>query len=202
MDSNTHENRLVSWKAAHGSGLDALQKVINEQEASSRLYKSFQISVVPALLQTLDYAQWVISNVEPDFSPSRHLSNSVAARIRRQAILENPGKVFQFVLYEPVLTRSLSGDIMIEQIERLRELAKRDNVSIGVLPLDSSKPVIPVNTYVIYDDEFVSGVTIAHRMEISLEEEVSMYVRNYELLKSASLWDEDLDTFFDGLIGR
>lgn len=202
MDIEQKKNRLVSWKETHRGGIAALQKDLTNVESASRLYKLFQMSVVPALLQTPSYIEWVMANVEPDFSPSRHLSNAVSHRLRRQAILENPNKLFQFLIYEPALTRTLSGSVRKQQIEHLKEMAKRDNISIGLVPLEGKPQVVPINSFIIYDDVFVTVVTVSERLELVEALDIGMYLKNFETLKRGALWDEDLNKFLDELTSR
>jgi len=202
MDITQQPNTLINWKDAHSGGFKSLQRRIGEVEAAAKLHKSFQMSLVPGLLQTPEYANWVISGAGVDYSPARHLSEAVKARIRRQAILENPNKLFMYLIYEPALTRAVPGGIMKAQFEHLKRSMKRENIVLGVIPLASGLPVIPTNSFNIFDDMLVHAETFSEHLELENEWDVAVYVKAYEQLKDVALWDEEAERFLEDLARR
>ena len=102
-------------------------------EAQANVIQNFEISVVPGLLQTEDYARAVIRY-------NRHSSIDMEERLRRrmgrQGILddENPPMCI-FVIDEYALRRRV-GDakVMADQLARLRDLAEQPNIVIKIIP--------------------------------------------------------------------
>ncbi|MCO5967686.1 helix-turn-helix domain-containing protein [Actinoallomurus soli] len=102
-------------------------------EAHANMIHSYDLAVIPGLLQTPDYARAVIRF-------NRHLSieveELVRRRIDRQAILsdENP-PMCVFVIDEYALRRTVGDSkVMFDQLTRVRELAQWPNIIVKIVP--------------------------------------------------------------------
>jgi transcriptional regulator with XRE-family HTH domain len=89
-----------------------------EQEATALRW--FELSLVPGLLQTEDYARAI-------FRGRENIDAKVAARLERQAVLRRDGSPeFVAVIDESTLRRPVGGDkVMREQLLALAEAAER-----------------------------------------------------------------------------
>ncbi|MBE4735246.1 helix-turn-helix transcriptional regulator [Streptomyces sp. ND05-3B] len=103
-----------------------------EREAISRW--SYEVALIPGLLQTQGYARTLIENRYPPLDEET-VEARVAARLERQAILteRKPPVALSFVLYEAVLR---SSQVDAEQLRRLLEASCLRNVLLQVLPFD------------------------------------------------------------------
>lgn len=97
--------------------------------------RTWQISVVPGLFQTADYARALAVSggvwEDPD-----DIERIVAVRMKRQARLmdDNPLKVHA-VIWEPALRQVVGGaEVMREQLSHLYDVAKLPSVHVQVLP--------------------------------------------------------------------
>ncbi len=103
-------------------------------EAAATVLRSFEMVVVPGLLQTQDYARALLANrigVQPD-----NVDEVVAARMARQSILAraNPPELW-VVIDEAVLHRPVGGPcVMREQINHMMNAARGSNVVVQVIP--------------------------------------------------------------------
>lgn len=102
-------------------------------EGHANMIANFEVSVIPGLLQTEEYARAVLR-----FSrhPSIELEEFLRRRTERQTILvdENPPLCI-FVIDEYALRRSIGGsEVMARQLARLRDLAAWPNVVIKIIP--------------------------------------------------------------------
>ena len=90
--------------------------------------------VVPGLLQTADYARAVLSVHDLD---GERADRFVASRQIRQQVLDRADPpALSFVIDESVLLRAVGGPaVMRAQLQRLRDVAERPNVTVRVLPL-------------------------------------------------------------------
>jgi transcriptional regulator with XRE-family HTH domain len=91
--------------------------------------------IVPALLQTADYARAIIGAVRPDL-PEPEIERRVELRMSRQALLDrdDPPEL-RVLLDEAVLHRPVGGPaVMATQLRRLLEDADRPAVTLRVLP--------------------------------------------------------------------
>jgi transcriptional regulator with XRE-family HTH domain len=118
-----------------------------EQEASS--ITCFSMYVVPALLQTKDYAWSIIKEVAPRIDPGTH-QQRVDARLRRQQLLhqDSPPRYTAF-LDEAVLHRRVGGSaVMARQLAAILEAERAAKVTVQVIPFD-------VGAYAAQDSNFV-----------------------------------------------
>ena len=90
--------------------------------------------IVPALLQTADYARAVIGAVRPDL-PGAEIDRRVELRLRRQALLDQDHPpALRVLLDDTVLRRPVGGEaVMAAQRRRLLEDAARPAVTLQVL---------------------------------------------------------------------
>ena len=94
--------------------------------------------IVPALLQTADYARAVIGAVRPDL-PGAVINRRVELRLRRQALLDQERPpALRVLLDDTVLRRPVGGPaVMADQRRRLLEDAARPAVTLQVLPVEA-----------------------------------------------------------------
>jgi transcriptional regulator with XRE-family HTH domain len=133
--------RTAWWDVYRGEGInDEVIKYIGYEYGAASLRHS-QNSRVPALLQTPDYAEVVTKESTP-----RHLVKRVVdLRLQRRKELEKrqesqrPEEIY--VLDEAVIRRHIGVTrnpmIMVEQLHRLLEFGRRDNINIHVVPFKS-----------------------------------------------------------------
>ena len=102
-------------------------------EADARTLKTFEHTIVPGLLQTEDYARTLVE-AYPGLSDDE-VSARVAAKLRRQSVLENAEPPWLWaVIDEQVLRRDVGGPVMMAaQLAKLAEFARRPRVTIQVL---------------------------------------------------------------------
>lgn len=170
------------WWASHSDVLDKelLAFIALEDEADSALYCEAQM--VPGLLQTEEYARYVIESwdqIHP--APPTVINRRVDVRMRRQRLLTRPRPLRVLTLLdEAVLLRCIGGkDVMYRQLTHLAKLSQLPNVELRVLPLDKPRqPVIGESFIVLrfassYDVEFpdvahIESVLAVHTQDESL----------------------------------
>jgi hypothetical protein len=106
-------------------------------EEAATLIRTYEIHLVPGLLQTADYAQAVIASHYAS-APAADIDRRIDLRRKRQQTLvrPNPPQLWA-VLDEAVLRRQIGGsDVMRGQIEALIEASERPNIRIQVVPFD------------------------------------------------------------------
>ena len=118
-------------------------------EAEAVALHSFEVQVVPGLLQTEDYARAVL-NTWPPRKPAE-IERQVRARLQRQSILARDDMPrLWFVLDESVLRRPMGEhSLMAEQLSHLVEIADRPNVSLQVLPYSKAKQAPTDGSFVL-----------------------------------------------------
>ncbi|MFF4785017.1 helix-turn-helix domain-containing protein [Streptomyces griseorubiginosus] len=98
----------------------------------------YECNIVAGLLQTPEHARAVISAAQPPYSPD-DVERMVAARLARQSVFErDPAPSIHFVLEEAPLRRRVGGTMVWrQQLERLLEVGRLNNVTLQVMPTNS-----------------------------------------------------------------
>src|SRR5690348_5192759 len=105
-----------------------------QHEAEATALRTFELVLVPGLLQTGEYARALLSTKVG--ASDEEAEQLVSARMERQAILDRDDPpLLWVVLDEGVLRRAIGNSkLMRAQVERLVEMAGRPNVVIQVIP--------------------------------------------------------------------
>lgn len=174
-------------------GPAALQRAYEAAESAAAKVFNFHPTVIPGLCQTADYAmallQLIGGPVEQGASED-DVARMVAARMRRSAILYEPGRDVTVLVAEAALHPQLGGpDVMRTQLEHLAGLATRAKATIGIVPLNQF-PVLVGHGWA-HRDQVVTIETTAGDLEIADPIEVAQYERRAEALTSVALTGPD-----------
>ncbi|MGW6257428.1 helix-turn-helix domain-containing protein [Streptomyces sp. NPDC055085] len=124
--------------------------VVDEAVRAARLVRSFQCVVLPAMLQSAEYARHVFQT-SPGLD-AEAVGRAVAARAKRQGLLYEPGREWVFVLTEAVL-RTWPGtpSLMLAQLDRLLAVESLETVRLGVIPWRRPVPRLPRHGFTLCD---------------------------------------------------
>jgi transcriptional regulator with XRE-family HTH domain len=106
-----------------------------DKEAQARRLRSFELVVVPGLLQTEAYARAILCTRVG--ATEDELDEAVDARMARQQVLDRdqPPELW-VILDEGVLTRPVGGpEVMRGQLAHLADAARRPHIVVQVIPL-------------------------------------------------------------------
>jgi transcriptional regulator with XRE-family HTH domain len=181
-----------SWWSVHAEGMAGRQHEVAAMEASATMVRNCQL-MIPGLLQTADYARQAMARA--NVSGQGDLTAAVAARMRRQDILYDPARQFEYVLPEAALHLRFSSDpaLMRAQADRLLSLDTLPNVSIAVLPFSVPAPTLPL-AFVIYEipgEPLVLVETLTSEVLTGDEGEVAAYREAFSRLRAASVTGHD-----------
>jgi hypothetical protein len=167
-----------------------------ELEAGASEIRSFQVQVVPGLLQTADYARAVLSASRLHGAQMEEL---VAARMERQHILsrDNPPELW-VALDENVLHRRHgTPEVFGAQLARLLEEAETPSIVIQVIPYAAgghaglggpfSALTMDEGPSVVYVDGFARGQILADPADVRAAARVYDLLTAVALSPSASL---------------
>jgi transcriptional regulator with XRE-family HTH domain len=106
-------------------------------EADATSIRSFELELIPGLLQTAAYAREV-HMLGPHLNDPDDVERKVSARIKRQELLtgEHPVELHA-VISEAAFHRLRGSAIAAEQFRHLLDMARRPNVTISILPFSS-----------------------------------------------------------------
>ncbi|MGV9761236.1 helix-turn-helix domain-containing protein [Streptomyces tricolor] len=146
---------VVAAENSESSAVDAATgTTVDEEVRSAQSVRSFQCVVLPAMLQSAEYARHVFEGA-PQATPEA-VGRAVAARVDRQSVLYEPGRDSVFVITEAVLrTWPGSPALMLAQFDRLLAVESLSTVRLGVVPWRRPVPVLPRHGFTLCDQRAV-----------------------------------------------
>jgi transcriptional regulator with XRE-family HTH domain len=196
--AETAQNRMSDWRPSP-IGVTGTQQTVGRAEATVRTLRGFDPTLVPGLLQTSEYARSLLTTFQKYWVPGRPQNaasavlEAVSARVRRQEVLSDATKTFQFVLYEAVLQNQVcSPDDMLGQVRRLRDLrGLYDNVSIRIVPAEA-RPAIPaMHGFELFDDKLVMVDLLNTTLSSEGRADTRLYRDMFDVFEAESVLDID-----------
>lgn len=142
------------WRHKLRRGHAALQAEFDKLVRSAVRIRNFEIMTVPGLLQTADYARYRMLEAVRlhDFAES-DVERSVAARMRRQEVLYDVSRTFEFIMCEAALRYLLCPpQVMAGQLDRLLAVSGLGNVTLAIIPPGRVLDVAPMVGFLTADD--------------------------------------------------
>ncbi|TLP66549.1 helix-turn-helix domain-containing protein [Microbispora triticiradicis] len=143
---------------------------------SSKWIAVFSSAMIPALLQTAEYARLAVAigrDVDEDDA-----AKAAAIRVDAQAVLFEEGRRFAFVLTEgAVRTWPGSPSLMLAQLDRLAQVSTLPHVRLGVVPWKVEAPAFPLHGFTVFDgsvsvvESLTGDLTLTEAGELSAHEE-------------------------------
>ena len=110
------------WRRRLRGGHAAIQEDIGRRTQAAKRIRNAEIALIPGLLQTSGYARSLITQVSAVYG-TNDIDAAVQARMRRQDVLYDRSKVFEFVITEAALRLlPCPPQVMLGQLDRLMSL--------------------------------------------------------------------------------
>jgi transcriptional regulator with XRE-family HTH domain len=182
-----------------------LQGDIQEIEARARSVLVYEPTLVPGLLQTAEYARRVFSMFEPAYAGT-DIAGVTAGRVNRQVALFDPARQFGFLITEAALRwRPGPPSLMLAQLDRIASVSTLGNVVVGVIRQSGRALThVPHGFTVIEpadpeDDALVLVETVHAGLTVSDAGQVSLYRRQWSLLKQMAVHGQDARDLLSGI---
>jgi hypothetical protein len=180
----------TAWRIHRRTGLHKHQAEIQAIEARTTLLRVFQPSCVPGLLQSPEYVRGVQQGSE---LTDDALEKMIGARLRRQEVLYDRSRTFQFLITESVLRwKLIPPPMMAAQLDKLITMSRMLNIRIGVVPLAARMPGLPTSSFALFDNR-LAIVEIPHA-EITTSEmqDIELYMHKFQTFDRVALSGEDM----------
>lgn len=127
-----HRGEMIPFTLPHGPSTQIRYSTLEAEAGRIVVVQAF---VVPGLLQTAAYARGVL---ELFLDAGDDVDSVVDERMIRQAVLDDTGRQFEFLIGEPALRRPMTGEpnAMRRQRDRILDAMLRDHIRVGILPGD------------------------------------------------------------------
>nr|WP_065487463.1 helix-turn-helix transcriptional regulator [Streptomyces sp. PTY087I2] len=184
---HTLEVQHAEWQRILRTGLKPHQQELISWDQRTRLFRAFEATVIPGLLQTPEYARARFAEGIRRLKLPNDINEAVAGRARRQEILYRPDKRFHFVLTEAALRfRLCTPDVMIGQLDRLVSLSQLPNVRLGIIDFETQYATSPWHGFWIYDNERVLVETLSAELDLRQPQEIELYGSAFEQLAAVA----------------
>ena len=185
---HTLEVQHAEWQRQIKMGLRPHQQEIAELDAKTQLFRAFESTVIPGLLQTAEYARARFSQSINVFRVRNDIDEAVRARVKRQDILYRPDKQFHFILTEAVLRyRLCPPEVMLGQLDRLISFSALPNVRLGIIGFETEYVIAPAHGFWLLDKDRVMVETFSAELNLAQPQEIELYARIFgELAAVAS----------------
>jgi len=184
---HTLELQHAEWSRLLKVGMKSHQGSLVQQDEKTKLYRGFDNTVIPGLIQTPDYARARFAQVVMVHKVPNDINDAVRARMRRQEMLYRPDKRFHFILTEAALRyRLVSVDVMLAQLDRLIALTSMRNVRLGVIDFKTQYVTDPRHGFWLLDNDLVRIETYSAELNLRQPQEIELYSRIFEQLASVA----------------
>jgi transcriptional regulator with XRE-family HTH domain len=189
---HTLETQHAEWRRVLQRGLGGVQRELAEFEEKTKLFRVVEVTAVPGLLQTAEYARARFEESVRTHGIPNDVDDAVRARLRRQDVLYRPDKRFHFVVTEAALRfRLCADDAMLAQLERLVALSALRNLKLGVLGFEAQYVVSPRHGFWIFDNDLVTVETHSAELNLAQPQEIEVYGAVFDQLAAVASYGSE-----------
>jgi transcriptional regulator with XRE-family HTH domain len=177
-------------------------------ESDASLIRSFELELIPGLLQTEAYARRV-HTLGPNLIDQNDVDRMVTARLKRQERLTGEDPVeFRAIISEAAFHRMRGSDFAADQHRYLLAMAERPNITITVLPFAKRLHQSMSGGFILLsfpDDTAAPVAFVDYALGGQLEHEpgvVNQLSDVYDELVSRSLSAEESAEFIDDWLSK
>lgn len=183
------ESRTRSWRRQLAAGHRPVQDALTVEYERSTHLRAWEGAMVVGILQTADYARAVFTRYSELHQSVRDTDDAVRARLRRQAILYEPGRTFDIVMWEAALYAAVcSPPVLAAQLDRLASVIGLDTVRLGIVPLGAAVALPPAGGFWLYDDRLAVVEDWHAELWLDDTDSVALYGRVWERLQNSAVY--------------
>lgn len=161
-------------RASVRRGLHLRQRELAALEAGAAHIRYFLPAMLTGLLQTPEYMRTAMS--PPVHPTDGDVSQAIALKLERQAVLYDRGKHFDFLVTESAVRWRLCEPlVMATQLDRLVSLSRLPNVTIGIVPLSAQVADAPFHTFTLYGAKLVTIELFTGRLVLRDPRDIERY---------------------------
>jgi transcriptional regulator with XRE-family HTH domain len=187
--SRAANSMYAEWRRLHLAGMRGTQEARIPLYERTRLMRCYCSTVVPGLFQTPEYATGLMSAITKFQGTPDDVANAVAARMKRNKVLQKPRHRFIAVIEESVL-RYRIGDpsAMAEQLDHLLDVTALPSVWLGIIPFAAGpRPMWTLETFTCFDQERVHVELLAAQVTLTVAREIRLYLDAFDELAALAV---------------
>ena len=178
-----------NWRGRLRGGNAPVQEEWDLQVRSATRFRAVVPTLIPGLLQTAGYARAILTQVAALWDTT-DVDATVETRMRRQEVLYDTSKTFEFVTTEAALRLlPCPRPVMAGQLDRLLSMDLQ-NVTLGIIPMGVPLGVSPpYNTFDLLDDRVI--IENPGGEDEPGDDESAVYARLFGLLMAEAATGEE-----------
>lgn len=189
-------SQMRAWPTVLRHGLATRQQEVAQINAASTQHREFDQNLIGGLLQTPPYAMRVFELADPSgerSSPAGRgkVTEAVATRMNRQAILYDPARSFEFVITEGALRFRIGPrEVMHGQAEKIISVMQLPHVSVSVVPFTATPAALFLSAFVIYDlpdGPMVLVELVSREIQLRSTSDVRLYEQTFARLRESAV---------------
>jgi len=191
----SREYRAV--RADRQRGMEHKQAELASFERNGRLIRHFLPAVPTGLLHTRPYAEATLAALGT--VPAGSFRAVIDAKMTRQDALQDPARRWVFLMTETAIRARVAPlDVMAAQCGHMADIACSHNVEVAVVPFAAPWPVMALNTFVLYDDRFVTCELFSGEVVLHDPQDVAYHDDLFEQFLRRALTGADAAAFLRG----
>ncbi len=191
----TKEGAQRGWWHSYRGVLTPVYEDLISLEAEAESVSSWQLGVIPGLLQTGEYARELMRAMAMSEAIEARVDALVEVRLARQAVLtrEDPLSLWAIVSEQALRSTSEDDEVMHGQLGRLLSMGKRPNVNVQVLPANAPLHVGQLGSFTILgfgphtDLDVVHTEGLTSALYVEEREQITAHRDAWQRLTSAAL---------------
>lgn len=182
------EGMWMEWQRQLRGGLKRLQEKSFPLYEETALFRVYESSVVPGILQTAEYCAVILRIAAELYGAATDIDAAVEARMERQRYLYRGDRRFAFVL-EPSVLSTVFGDtdVMLGQLDRLLAVMTLPRVSLRIIPPYAARRMWPGEGFWIFDDQLVKIETTSAGLKVTQPREITLFATAFTTLQSQAV---------------
>lgn len=158
----------------------------------TKVFRIYEHNVIPGLFQAAEYCAAMLSFWINFLGIPNDIEDAVSSRIERQRVIYRGGKRFVAVLEEQAIrTWFGTAETQAGQLDHVLSIMSLPNVSLGIIPLMTERTAVGSTGFWIFDNAMVALETPTASIEVTRPQEVELYARMFEVLKTAAVYGPD-----------
>lgn len=183
------DSMYVQWRRQMRTGLRRLQEAGVPLYQRTRHFRVYSSDVVPGLLQTPGYAAAIMRSITDFAGTPDDVAEAVAARMKRSQVIREGDHRFSIILEETVLRYRIGDpELMSAQFGQLLAFMAQANISLGIIPFASARTMLPMETFMVFDDQLARVELLTARVAVSTPSEVEDYVQGHRALHRMAVY--------------
>jgi transcriptional regulator with XRE-family HTH domain len=192
------EARKRGWWYSYRDVLPSRYEFFIGMEAAASSIRTFELAVIPGLLQTEDYARALVHGGPIELDPEEQ-QRFIEVRVARQQILAQRSRPRLWaILDEGAIRRTVGGPtVMRDQLQHLIAASEKGKTTIQVVPYDVGAPPGTASSFIMLgfpkstNVDMVYMETIGGHLWVDKAEEVQHYATAFDHLRAVALSPDD-----------